>query len=377
MLMEYYRPYTTGVIVSLEALSTGLLDRGHAVHWVLPNGCDEPRPRVSAQRVPRLPRISRLPSSTLAPSFRLAGAIRGLRPDIIHVHHPFVAFLAGRMASKRFGVPLVLTAHTMLPAYAHFSPIRPPGTAAVLGFWLRWVCCQADVVLAPSHRAANYLQSLGVRTLIEVVPTGVDVSQFHSEMASGRGASIRRRLGLSPRDFVVGYVGRVSAEKNVAMLLAAVRLTKSDAIKLLIMGDGGCRRGLERCAAQLNLTDRVVFTGVVDHRDLPNHIAACDCTAHYSASEFQGLAVLESLACGVPVVVPAGTAQAELIQDGKNGLVTDSDPGELANAIERLRAAPSFRAGLSVHALVTARGNDSDAFAAKVEAIYHRSIVRM
>jgi glycosyltransferase involved in cell wall biosynthesis len=220
----------------------------------------------------------------------VAAVVRG-RYDVVHTHG-YEAAVSGRVAARVAGVRAVVGTEDALGT-THLDGRRI--TPAVRR---RYLVTErlASVTVAVSATVATRLEAWGVRPgRIAVIPPGLDPAayRFDPELR----AATRAELGLWPTERVVGAVGRLDAGNRFDVLLrAAARLDAT----LLVVGDGPDRAALERLAARLGLADRVRFTGEVDKvRPL---LCAMDVLAAPGAESSFGLAVLEALACGLPVV---------------------------------------------------------------------------
>jgi glycosyltransferase involved in cell wall biosynthesis len=179
---------------------------------------------------------------------------------------------------------------------------------------------------------------------IEVVPNGIDIDRFRFD--AGRRERTRRRLGLPQEAFVVGGVGRLARGKRFDVLVRALALLPPDHW-LLLVGGGPEEHLLRRTAHEAGVAGRVLFTGerpcVPDGSpgpDLPSLTAAMDLFASPSAEEAFGLAAVEALASGLPVLYascpaiedlpPAAAAGARRVRGG---------PAAYARAIAEVRAA--------------------------------------
>ena len=159
---------------------------------------------------------------------------------------------------------------------------------------------------------------------------------------------------------------------------AAARVFETTEAQLLIVGGGTRRRTLRRQCARLEIQDRVVFTGFVDHAgDLPGlyRLAAAFVTA--SEIETQGQVVLEALASGLPVVAPRAGALPELIRDGENGfLVAPQDTTAMARRLGWLLDHPTLARTMAGAAVETANAHSVTACLEAHEALYRQSAGR-
>lgn len=205
------------------------------------------------------------------------------------------------------------------------------------GHWTRDIldCCRAvvDEVVAVSRRVQEAVGS-GFRTT--VIHNGIDPAHL---VVTEDPAFVRRRLGFGPDDFVLGYVGRFSPEKNVGALVDAVERLP-EGFKLLLVGFGPERGELMDRANRL-IPGRYAFTEA--HQDLGALYHAMDAFCLPSLSEGYGLVLMEAMFCGRPVISgPVGFAP-ESLQDRVNGIVVDGTPEGFAGAARLLRDHPEWR----------------------------------
>jgi glycosyltransferase involved in cell wall biosynthesis len=208
---------------------------------------------------------------------------------------------------------------------------------------------QADALLAVSAAMAEYAIGVGAaRERVHVVPNGVDTERFRPDVS---GDGTRQKLGIGPGP-VIGFVGSLKPWHGVDLLLSAfARVARKD-WTLLVVGEGPERASLERQASSPGSHGRVLFTGAVDHEDMPAHLAVVDvAVAPYRAVEnfyFSPLKLYEYLAAGRAVVASDIGQIAEVIHHGENGyLVPAEDEGALARALLRLVDDGVLRAGLT------------------------------
>jgi alpha-1,6-mannosyltransferase len=260
----------------------------------------------------------RLPLNPL----RWSRAIDRLEPDLIEVGDVFHPAWAAASVAQQRGIPLIAFYHSNFPQLAG----RRLGSTVqkFIECYTRLTYERAQVVLAPSQYMCDYLRSIGVRNA-SVQPLGVDVDTF-SPLRRGR--DLRAELAL-PRDArLLVFAGRFSAEKNIPVLVDAFRKLGEPYHLLLIGGDQSARSG--------NVT-RMPYCR--DNHRLAEYVASSDAFVHAGAHETFGLAVLEALACGRPVVAPRAGALPEIFDESAGQLVdANTDPG---------RAAASLAAGIA------------------------------
>lgn len=371
LLSDCYRPTVNGVVSSIEELRHGLIEAGHDVR-VLTVG---PVARTTFDgEVYRLPSLD---ASHIYPQARLGRPVdsptfAGLlawRPDVLHSHTEFVAFWWARRLARHLRVPHVHTYHTLYADYSHyFFPHEGIARSLCHGF-TRKTLNRTDTVIAPSTKIQRLLHGYGVRTPIEVVPTGVDLTRFTPAPPS---ETLRARLRLTPGVPVVLSLGRLAAEKNITETLDLLALMRGQSWQLVVAGDGPEAGALRRRAAVLGLTDRVRFAGAVDPAQVPDYYRLADVFVSASRSETQGLTFLEALASGVPVLGRDDASLDGVVQDGHNGR-RYREPEEFTRTLSWLLSDPSLRRQWSQGATRTAAGYGRAAFVEAVCASYDRA----
>jgi 1,2-diacylglycerol 3-alpha-glucosyltransferase len=292
--------------------------------------------------------------------------------DLVHVHTPFIAHYAGVRFARAHGLPVVATYHTFLEDYLHhYVPILPRGIGRLLA--RRFTLSQCDDVAAlisPSAPMRDALLAYGVRTPIEVLPTGLPAESY----VRGDGARIRAQFVLPADRPLLLYVGRVAYEKNIDFLLrmfVRVRARRPDAL-FVIAGEGPARGSLGKHARELGVAEHVKFIGYLDRTtDLPDCYAAGDAFVFASRTETQGLVLLEAMAQGTPIVSTAELGTRSILTEGCGAFVVpENEEGFAAAVVEALtvKAGDPRRAGLRAHAQSWA----SLAMARKLVTFYER-----
>jgi glycosyltransferase involved in cell wall biosynthesis len=358
-----------GVPTAVETIRRDLEALGHEVVVVAPRMAGTADGERGVVRVPAVPAPTypdfALPMP-LGPS--LTRRLRALDLDVLHAHHPFLLGVSARRLARAAGRPFVFTYHTLYERYAHYVPLPHEMVARRAIRWSARFADTADLVIAPSHFIARRLRTLGVRRPIEVLPTGVDLDRFRP----GDRASARRALGLGPDDRVLLYVGRLDREKNLEFLLDAVARARAPRTRLLLVGRGTQAAALRRVAAETGLGSRVEFRGGSPPTGLPAYYHAADAFVFASTSETQGLAVLEAMACGLPIVAVRASGIEEIVTDGVSGLLVPEDAAALAGAVDQILADDHLGAKLGVGGREAASSFGSTALAEQLVAAYRR-----
>ncbi|MDQ0581111.1 glycosyltransferase [Streptomyces rishiriensis] len=243
---------------------------------------------------------------------RLVRIIRSGGYDLVHTHL-YRACVYGRLAARLAGVrAVVATEHSLGESQMEGRRL----TAGVRALYLASERLGRTTV-AVSPTVADRLRGWGVPApRIEVVPNGIDLARFRFDPDARR--QTRRRLGLPDHAYVVGGVGRLTAGKRFDVLIHALARLPADHW-LLLVGGGPEENVLRRTAHEAGVADRVLFTGerpcVPDGTpgpDLPSLTCAMDLFVSPSPEETFGLAVVEALACGLPVLYASCPAIEQL-----------------------------------------------------------------
>lgn len=269
--------------------------------------------------------------------------IREFRPRIIHTHTAKAGTL-GRLAAVGSGAKTVHTFHGHV-LRGYFGPVKE----AVFRTIERRLARRTDRLVVPSKRIADELLALGVGKPEQyaVIPLGFDLEPFLTPAGKVPG-TFRKELGIAPEAVLVAIVGRLTAIKNHSMLLEAaerlVRRTKSPMVFALI-GDGELRGTLEEEARRRGIEDRVRFAGW--RKDIAAILPEVDVVALTSINEGTPVTLIEAMAAARPVVATAVGGVADVVEDGKTGLLVSPGRSELfAIALGRLADEPELRAKL-------------------------------
>jgi glycosyltransferase involved in cell wall biosynthesis len=233
----------------------------------------------------------------------LAGLMRQGRYDVVHTHL-YRACLYGRVAARMAGVPrIVATEHSLLDDQLEGRP-------ATRGVRMLYLAGErfGQLTIAVSQAVRTNLLRWGVAPdRVVCIPNGLDLAALTFD--GRKRAAVRAALGIPSDAQVVGAVGRLHEGKRFDELIAAVAPSLCPARRLVIVGEGPARSGLEAAAARAGVADLVHLVG---ERPVAPHLSAMDVLVSPSVYETFGLAVLEGLANGLPVVYRRCPALDEL-----------------------------------------------------------------
>lgn len=294
----------------------------------------------------RLRPLLRVGNASVLPG--LPGALRGF--DLVHLHYPFFGGEVAALAALARQTPLVVTYH---------QDVLLTGALEVLATALRHsfgrlTLCMAARLLFTSedYGMASHIRPLlrGREARIGALANGVDVTVFQP----GSGDAVRARHAIAPGErfaLLVAGLDRAHYFKGVELFLTALAALPAD-VRAVIVGDGDLRTSYEAAAARLGLAQRVSFVGRVADAELPAYYRAADVTVLPSLTmgEAFGLVLVESLACGTPVVASNLPGVRTVVDHTRDGLlVPPGDAVALAAALAALLADEPRRRAMGAH----------------------------
>jgi len=248
--------------------------------------------------------------------------------------------IAGCESARWHGVPFLLEVNAPLieEAAQHRSLILAPLARAIEDHLFR----RADRIIPVSEALADYIRRTCPPAKITVIANGVDLQKF--ELA-GDGRAFRRAWsGGTDGEFVIGFVGSLKPWHGTEVLIDAFSLVveRHPNARLVLVGDGPLRAGIEEIVRQRGLTDRVTLTGVIPHDAMPDALQAMDAlTAPYPPIEgfyFSPLKIYEYMASGKPIVASRiGQIEDILVDDVSAILTPAGDVAALASGLIRLQ----------------------------------------
>src|SRR5262252_1242915 len=342
-LANYVAPHSGGLRTSLRELGVGYLAAGHEPVLIIPGTRDSdeqtPQGRVITLSGLRIPFTGGY--RALLRKRRVAALLSELRPHTLEVSDRTTLRWTGRWARER-GVPAVMVSHESLTGL--FSL---PADVSGMSRWRSRVLSERATALADTLNrrstrnyqqivcttrwAAEEFERIGAPNLTRI-PLGVDLELFSPERYSETARDCYAAAGQT----LLVHCGRLSVEKRPHRSLAALaglRAAGIDAV-LVVAGDGPLRGRLERAARRRSLP--VQFAGfVTDPKHLATLLASADVVVAPGPVETFGLAALEALACGTPVVVSAGSALPEVIGDAGIAVSGDDFAGGVRAVLAR------------------------------------------
>ena len=347
LFTDTYFPQVSGVATSIRTLKTELEKLGHTVFIFTTTDKDVNRYEDwQIIRIPSVPFFAFKDRRIAYRGFSTALEIaRQYQLDIIHTQTEFSLGLLGVWIAKELRIPVVHTYHTQYEDYVRYIAkgmvIRP----SMVKYIVRGFMSDLDGVICPSEIVYDLLMKYKVKVEKRVIPTGIELAKFERpEITAENIADLREKLGISNQETMLLSLSRVSYEKNIQAVLAALPavLEENPDVKLVVAGDGPYLSDLKSQAKRLNITDAVIFTGMIAPSETALYYKAADFFISASTSETQGLTYLESLASGTPIIAHGNPYLDNVINDKMFGTLYYEER-DLAGAIlEAVIATPDL-----------------------------------
>ena len=347
LFTDTYFPQVSGVATSIRTLKTELEKQGHTVFIFTTTDKDVNRYEDwQIIRIPSVPFFAFKDRRIAYRGFSTALEIaRQYQLDIIHTQTEFSLGLLGVWIAKELRIPVVHTYHTQYEDYVRYIAkgmvIRP----SMVKYIVRGFMSDLDGVICPSEIVYDLLMKYKVKVEKRVIPTGIELAKFERpEITAENIADLREKLGISNQETMLLSLSRISYEKNIQAVLAALPavLEENPDVKLVVAGDGPYLSDLKSQAKRLNITDAVIFTGMIAPSETALYYKAADFFISASTSETQGLTYLESLASGTPIIAHGNPYLDNVINDKMFGTLYYEER-DLAGAIlEAVIATPDL-----------------------------------
>ena len=346
LVAESFLPQSNGVTNSLLRVIDHLTARGDEAMVIAPESKGSQGPvRYGIASITRLPAMGwpgyRDVRVALSGVGKISRVLEDYEPDIVHLASPFTMGWNAVRAANELDLPCVAIYQTEIPSYA-------PRYGLAWGEGILWnrllnIHERADLTLAPSTYAMRQLEQLGVPRL-RLWPRGVDAARFHP---SKRSETLRSRWAPNG-EVIVGYVGRLAAEKRVEDL---ARLGAVGGVRVVIVGEGPSHEKLKA------LLPDAQFLGFLTGDDLAATVASFDLFVHCGEIETFCQTIQEALASGVPIVAPRRGGPIDLVDHGETGfLYTPGHLDEMVAYVTSLVRDKDLREQFAAHSRVSVEG---------------------
>lgn len=383
---ESYPPLVNGVSTSILMLEHALTKLGHEVFIITVS--DNKKDYVLENNG----HILRLPSVNLANCYdykmtsvypiKAVNMIKKMNLDVIHSNVEFTVGIFARVVSEQLSIPLVHTYHTNWEDYTHYITKNKKILDDICKKLLKYLVVffedkTVTELIVPSNKIYNLFKDKYKFTKnIHIIQTGIETSKFYKENFNLKDInSLKKKLGIKKKDFVVMTVSRLAKEKSVDRIINNHKelVKKYSNMKLLIVGDGPDIDKLKDEAKSLGVSDSVIFTGKVPLNDIPIYYQLGNVFVTASKSETQGLTVVEAISSSLPVVAVKDDSFVNSVIEDFNGFVFTDDE-KYINSISKLYEDKDLYNRLSNQSRLLSEDFSSEYFALKVLKVYETAI---
>ena len=386
---DIFFPEISGISDSIIATGDALRRRGHEICYVVPQYSKKDyllvdtalTDKCAINELLRTLPIYRLPAITFPGSptgqWRFVvpfGAslqhLRKFNPDIIHTQTPFGTGFEALLAAQVFGAPLIGTNHTPIEEFVHYVPLLGNTLSSLAGRYSAWYYNHCAYLTAPNKKLIDDMRRMNMVRPANSLANPILIESFKAPSAQEK-CEIKKALGLSGLHLL--YAGRLAEEKHVDVIIRALaRLQLTVSVTLIVTGHGKAENGLRALVNQLNLGERVKFTGFVSRKRLAKIYQAADVFVIMSTAESQSLALMQAFASGLPAVVARAQGLSEYTSAECGFMVEPGDERALAVCLEQLLADGSQRARMGAAGAKFVMQYDPEIIAEKWEQIYLR-----
>ena len=330
---DTYYPETNGIAVSTKTLVDLLKDKGNqvlVVTSVFNNKIPSNENNIYYISFPNKKRSLFTTISVFNNS--IFKHIKAFKPDIIHNQTNGQIGQLGRYTADKLKVPFIYTYHSHYEEYAPYvgSSIVNRMVRARERKYLQRMMNISTEFIAPSVKIKNYLRKKGVDKYINVLTTGLDADKWVIDESAKKDIKyLRKKYGIPDENKVLMYVGALSEEKNLDLLINCFSKYFDGEHKyeatLIIAGEGNQQEQLANLVKSLGIEDKVAFVGKVNYDKIKSFFALTDVFVTASTSETQSISTMEAMAASTLVLVKDDETLVGLIERDKNGFLFNDD----------------------------------------------------
>ncbi len=370
-----YFPITYGSTVSMENFRIGLEKLGHEVYIFTPRFWGY---KYETKNIYLYPSVMfgykiKYPIALLKFS-NIANKIDKIGFDIIHAQHPFSVGCDAMKIAKKRNIPMIFTHHAKYEEYVHYVPPIIPQKLlkAIIRKKVVKFANNCDICISPSQTVKKYMQNRKIKSLIEVLPTGIEWDKFQK----GNKEAIRKKLGIMKDEKVILFLGRIEAEKNIIFLVEEILpiLQANKKAKFLLVGEGSLIEKIKEKAEKQGVLEQLFFTGIVKQKEIVDFYTVADVFVHASLTETQGMTIAEAMATGLPIVAIKAPGVIDQLEDRKNGILIAQKKGLFKKEVEKIFVNEYKGKELGSAARKKAKEFDNLIRARQLESIYQKAI---
>lgn len=335
LFTDAYKPYVSGVVSSINILKSGLEELGHEVFVVtvkLPpfdfNLTEKNIIRFDGKKYP-LKNFSNY--RYITKKNKKLKELKKYNFDVIHIHTEFAIGQLGIKYAKKYKVPCVTTYHTNYEDYFHYLKTIVPNFIEkrilfkILKKTIKKLEAVSHTYIVPTTKIENVFRKYNFKFPVCVIPSGIDLDKFKKENQDNALVNnIKDKYNLHDK-FVCTFIGRISEEKSLDIIIKAFSKIDKENVVLLICGYGPAFDSITNLTKDLNIEDKVIFTNSIAFDEISLYYNCSDLFVNASLTETQGLTFIEALASSVPLVIRNDEATKDVLQENVNGMYFETE----------------------------------------------------
>lgn len=373
---DLYTPQVNGVVTSVLNLREELEKLGHDVKVLTLSQSDSSYVKENVYYVKSFP-LKVYPDIRASILFEneVVDQLIDWDPDIVHTQCEFFTLFFAKTISRKVKCPLVHTYHTMYEYYIKYAiKYEYIGSKLLFGY-LRKSLKKCDIIIVPTKKVEASIRSYELENEVKVIPTGIDLSKFKIEVSRENILKEKSNLGIDENKKIILTLGRIAEEKNIDELVLNIRsmLRRRDDFVFLIVGDGPYKAKLEKRVNSYKMGNSVIFTGMINPKDINLYYKMSDVFVSASQSETQGLTYVEAMANGLPQVCKYDDCLDGLLESGYNGFYFENKEEFIEN-VEKLLDDEELSKEMSINAQNTSKRYSKETFGKSVAKVYEEAI---
>ena len=385
IVSETYPPDMNGASIFTQRLARELSKRGNSVMVIAPNFKFQDETEKDGDNL-RIFRVRSWSAKPVHPYFRVVDmmGLRGrmkkqitkFKPDIIHIQNHFLLGSTALKIGKSLDIPVMGTNHFMPENLLQYIPEFIHGEAKKM-LWRHFkkVYKNLDFITSPSHAALKMVKDKGLKNEMAVISNGIDLNKFKKHPQD---KNLMKKYSIADDLPILLFVGRMEQDKNIDLLLRAAKIAlKKTKFKIVLVGRGKNDKEFEKLSKKLGLEESVVFTGRIDDEELEKMYSLANVYMATGSAELQGIAVMEAMTAGLPVLAINAIALPELVYNGENGYLFEKDAKDLADKIITILKDKKSLVGMSKKSLEIISAHDVSKTIIQFEELYRKVISKM
>ncbi|MDO5016510.1 MAG: glycosyltransferase [Eubacteriales bacterium] len=374
---DAYVPQIGGVSTASQLIKNHLNALGHEAYVITTTEKNTPEEK-NVIRIPSLPFFS---EKRVGGNFdpKISQEVKELKLDLVHTQTEYGVGLMGKGLAKQQGIPHIHTFHTLYDNWM-YGQLGENGFShfivRAMNKYLRYFLKNCDEIIVPTPKAKAFVEGYELGKTLTILPTGIELDKFFRAGENHkRRQDLRKEYGIPEDAFSLLYVGRISQEKKIDVVLEHFfpLLRQGEEIYFFIVGSGPKLDEYRHWVDRERLGKYIKLVGSVPIDQVQDYYAVGDVFVCASESETQGLTYIEALATGLPILVYPDPCLDQVFLDGVNGL-SFTNAKEFSEAVLNIKNTPDQYQRLSEGAKKYSQKYSVDHFINNLIEIYERHL---